>query len=184
MDRFVYTLIIAGALVLITGCETTSSRPYSASTENVFMMKTTLTKAASKIKLGDFKQAENSSSLVCRLNGPIDVSPGKSQAQFIKEALQTELFMADAYDVGSDIELSGALNSLKFSSVSPANWTINFTISSNKSDGYTVETVYPFKTSFSAYSACRNVADSFAPAVQQLISDILKNPKFTNLVNG
>jgi len=182
MNRLAVASILSASLLMMTGCETTTSRPYTASTENVLMMQSKLNASSSKVKLGEFDQAKNSGSLVCRLSGPVDVSPGKNQAQFVKEALQTELFMAQVYDVASDVEIKGILNSLTFSSVSPASWKLNFTISSNKSSGYTVETVYPFKTSFTAYGACKNVADAFAPAVQSLISDVLKNPKFSELV--
>ncbi|MDP5211160.1 hypothetical protein [Microbulbifer sp. 2205BS26-8] len=184
MKKLAALSLLSALLFVIAGCETTSTRPYTSSTKNVVMVQNKIKASYEKIKLGEFKQAENSGSLLCRLNGPVDVSPGKSQAEFIKEAFQTELFLAQVYDPTSDIELSGTLNSIKFSSVSPAYWTLNFTISSNKSAGYTVETVYPFKTSFSAFGACRNVAEAFTPAVQALISEILGNPNFSELVEG
>lgn len=182
MKSLVSVLVIFGIHFLITGCETTTSRPYTPSTENILLMQETLANGSEGVRLGDFTQDDNIGSLTCRLNGPVDVSPGKTQAQFVKEALQSELFMAQVYDVSSKREIKGALNDLTFSSVSPANWKINFTVSSDKSEGFTVETTYPFKTSFSAYGACKNVAEAFAPAVQMLISDILKDPRFTELV--
>ena len=104
------------------------------------------------------------------------------RAEYIKEAMQTELFMAQVYDINASTKISGNLNSLKFSSASPARWEIDFSISSNKSEGYSVKTKFPFKTSYSAYSACKNVADAFGPAVQQLIEDIISHPNFNELV--
>ena len=55
-------------------------------------------------------------------------------------------------------------------------------VRSNKSSGYTVSIEHEFKTSFSAYSACQNVADAFTPAVQALIKEITANPGFPALV--
>ncbi|TDF35147.1 hypothetical protein EYS14_22485 [Alteromonadaceae bacterium M269] len=172
------------SMVALSGCETVTSLPYSASTENVLSMQSKVSKSGNLVRLGEFSENKDVGSLTCRLNGPVDVSPGKTQAQFIKEAMQTELFMAKAYDAASDVEITGNLNSLSFSSVSPASWKLNLTVASNKSAGYTVEIEHPFKTSFSAYGACQNVAQAFAPAVQSLIAEVVKHPDFEKLIGG
>jgi hypothetical protein len=175
-----FILIISG--IVLTGCETTSSVPYTASTENVLQFQSALLSSNLKVKLGDFIESEAIVDLTCRLMGPIDVSRGKTKAEYIKEAMQTELFLAQVYSVDSDIVIVGKLDSLDFSSVSPASWKFEFTVSSNKSAGYSVSTNYPFNTSYSAYSACKNVADAFGPAVQDLINTIVTDPKFATLV--
>ena len=180
MKKFVLTIAAVSGLLLMSGCETTSARPYAPSTENVLKFQSALT-GDTKVKLGGFSEGALGS-LSCRLAGPVDVSPGKTKADYIKEAMQSELFLAQVYDVNGDIELTGSLDSLEFSSVSPANWTFNLTVKSNKSEGYSVETVYPFKTSFSAISACRNVADAWGPAVQQLIRNVIEHPEFNSLI--
>ncbi len=168
---------------MLTGCETiSSSRSYSPSTDNVVKFQSILSRSDTKVKLGSFTESENISSLTCRLAGPIDVSPGQTKADYIKKAMQTELFMAQAYTLDADVEIVGNLNSLKFTSTPPASWEIDFTLSSNKSEGFSVHTKYPFKTSFSAYYACANVVNSFDPAVQQLLHDIVNHPQFAALV--
>ncbi len=40
---------------------------------------------------------------------------------------------------------------------------------------------YRFDTSWSAYSACKNVADAFGPAVQELLHQVVTNPQFAKL---
>ena len=50
-------------------------------------------------------------------------------------------------------------------------------------EGYPVEVNYTFDTSWTAYSACKNVADAFGPAVSQLIHEVVTSPKFVQLVN-
>ena len=167
-------------MIVLTGCETTSSIPYSASTQNVLNFQKQLPET--NVSLGSFVDSNHMEELTCRLLGPIDVSRGKSKAEYIKDAMQTELFLAQVYSVDSDVIIEGKLDAVNFSSVSPANWEFEFTVSSNLYTGYTVKTKYEFNTSYSAYSACKNVADAFGPAVQDLINTIVTHPDFSKLV--
>ncbi|NKB37709.1 MAG: hypothetical protein GKR93_11145 [Gammaproteobacteria bacterium] len=175
-------LSIICSVLLLSGCETTTSRPYSESTDNVLKFQSILGKADIKVHLGGFSENPEIGELTCRLMGPVDVASGKSKAEYIKEAMQKELFLAQVYAVDSEVEITGLLDSATFSSVSPAFWELGFTISSDKSEGFSITTKYPFKTSYSAYSACQNVADAFGPAVQQLIDNIVSHPEFGRLV--
>ncbi len=174
-------LIVIVSILTATGCETTSTVPYTASTENVLVFQNKLSETGIKVKLADFTESAGVEKGTCRLAGPVDVSPGKTQAQYIKEAMQTELFMAQVYDVNGNVEIKGNLDAVKFKSTSPASWAIRLSVSSDRSSGYTVDVQYPFKTSFSAYSACKNVADAWAPAVQKLIREVVDHPEFGKL---
>jgi hypothetical protein len=169
-------------LVFFTGCETTTSRPYTASMDNIISLQTNLNEKGVKAGIGEFTQSSNIGQLTCRLMGPIDVGQGKPASEYIRSAIQTELFTAGVYSSSGDVLINGHLENLDFSSVSPAKWEIVFKVYSNKSDGFTVNTTYNFKTSYTAYKACENVADAFAPAVQQLISDIIAHPDFDKLL--
>ena len=182
MKNIITSLTLLILMAVISGCETTSSIPYTASTPNVLQFQNALASSNTKVKLGAFVNSEDVGELTCRLMGPVDVSRGKTKAEYIKEAMQTELFLAQVYAVDSDIILNGRLDSVNFSSVSPANWEFGFTISSNKYAGYSVQTKYSFNTSYSAYSACKNVADAFGPAVQDLINNIVTHPDFAKLI--
>lgn len=173
-------LLLAASLF---GCETTNSIPYKPSTDNVILIQDALKDSGNKIRLNPFsitKQAEEGT--MCRLMGPINVAPGKSIPEYIKEAFQDELFLAHKYATDGNVTIDGRIDELSFSSVSPAYWDIKMTVSSNKSSGYQVSTHYRFDTSFSAYSACQNVANAFGPAVQSLIKKIIQNPGFRKLV--
>ncbi|MDP9065845.1 MAG: hypothetical protein M3O06_08290 [Pseudomonadota bacterium] len=57
-------------------------------------------------------------------------------------------------------------------------------VRSSSSPGYSVSTKYDFGTSWTAYSACKNVADAFGPAVQELLKQVVDNPQFHALVSG
>ena len=170
-------------LVLMSGCSTTNSTPYKASTSNVIELQNKFKARNYKISLGNFYMINVEEELMCRMLGPVKVSPGKSLPTFIKEAFQEELFLAQVYDSAAPVIIEGRIEKLTFSSVSPANWEISINVSSNKSPGYSVSVKYNYDTSFDAWNACKNVADAFTPAVQHLIHAIVTNPKFPQLVN-
>lgn len=172
----------ASCCLFLSGCETTNSIPYKASTGNVISIQQTLQLQGKKVSVGTLSLAAGvEESPLCRLMGPVKVAPGKSLPQYIKEAFQEELFMAQVYSPNAPSIIEGRLEALSFSSVSPASWNITLNIKSNVSPGYTVKTTYPFDTSFSAYSACKNVADAFGPAVQELLRQVVTNPQFSAL---
>lgn len=174
--------VVAGACVvavLLAGCETTNSFPYKASTENVIAIQQNL--QAKKVSVADIQLAPGvDESPLCRLNGPVKVAPGKTIPQYVKEAFEEELFMAQAYDVKGPA-IQGRIEELSFSSVSPANWTIRMFVKSPSSPGYEVSVKYQFDTSWTAMSACKNVADAFGPAVQSLLKQVVTNPQFSAL---
>lgn len=175
--------IVIASVSLLAGCSTTNSIPYKASTTNVITLQNNLKQSNTKVTLGNFSMANGvTEELMCRLMGPVKVAPGKTLSTFIKEAFQEELFLAQAYDTSASVKIDGQIEKISFSSVSPANWEIAMRVSSNKSPGYTVAVKYNYDTSFDAYSACRNVADAFSPAVQELLRQVVTNPQFNQLV--
>jgi len=170
------------ASVLMAGCETTNSIPYDPSTANIITIQNTLKKEGKKVRVGEVTLAPGvDESPMCRLNGPVKVAPGKTLPKYIEEAFQEELFMAGVYDNNAPTSINGRIDSLKFSSVSPASWDITMTVSSNVSPGYSVSVHYPFNTSWTAYSACKNVANAFGPAVQKLLKEVVSDPQFSSL---
>ncbi len=169
-------------LSMITGCSTTNSVPYKASTSNVITIQQSLGKMGKKVSIGNIIAAKGiDESPVCRLMGPVNVAPGKTLSQYIKDAFQEELFLAGVYSPNAPSKISGTITSLDFSSVSPANWDITMAVKSNNSSGYSVSAKYPFNTSFDAYSAYKNVANAFGPAVQTLIKKVVTHPQFNSL---
>lgn len=175
--------LLALAAVLVAGCSTTNSIPYKASTSNVISLQNTMKQNNTKVSLGTFSMANGvDEEMMCRMLGPVKVAPGKTLSTFIKEAFQEELFLAQAYDSHAPTAIEGRIERLSFSSVSPANWEIAMRVSSNKSPGYTVAIKYNYDTSFDAWSACKNVADAFSPAVQELLRQVVANPQFSQLV--
>ena len=179
------TVAIATVLsaALLTGCETTSSRPYKASTDNILAFQGALKTSGKTVNVASFTAAEGiDTSPSCRAFGALDVAPGKTPIEFIHGALKEELFEAGVYDVSSPNTINGEITALKPTSFGSGKWVIGLKMSSDSLPaGYTVDTEYKFKTSYSAIKACQNVVDAFTPAVQELLSKVVADPKFADL---
>lgn len=183
MLKKIKSIIILSFVLTVVGCATTNSNSYKASTNNVITLQNNLKQNNIKVSLGSFALTNGTDDqFTCRMLGPLKVAPGKTIPTYIKEAFQEELFLAQSYDSNSKIVLEAQIDHLAFSSVSPAYWDISMRISSNNSAGYTVAVKYNFDTSWDAFSACKNVADAFAPAVQELLKQVVTNQKFGELV--
>jgi len=182
MKKLVSVMALSSAALLLSACETTNSAvPYEASTDNVIAIQQGL--KAKKVSVAPVTLGSDvSEHLMCRLNGDVTVGSGKTLSQFVKEALQKELFTAQTYDPHGPI-IRARIDQMSFSSVSPANWQITLHVESDNSPGYTVEEKYQFETSWTAAGACKNVADAFSPAVQDLINKVVSNPKFAELAS-
>jgi len=182
MNRTTFLYAALAFSLSLAGCETTNSIPYKASIANVISIQQSLQGQGKKVSLGAMSLAPGvEESPLCRAMGPVIVAPGKTLPQYIKDAFQEELFMAQVYQPSAPSIIEGRIEALTFSSISPASWNITLSVKSNVSPGYTVAAKYPFDTSFSAYSACKNVADAFGPAVQDLIRQVVNNPQFSLL---
>ena len=176
-------LSIVLVTTVLSGCSTTNSMPYKASINNVVSIQQSLKSEGKFVSVGSITPASGvNESITCRLMGPVKVSPGKSLSQYVKDAFQEELFMAQVYSADSTNIISGTITDLSFSSMSPANWSISMAVKSDHSTGYSVSIKYPFSTSFDAYSACKNVANAFGPAVQELLKQVVTHPQFPSLV--
>ena len=176
-------IVILFAMTSLTGCETTNSISYKASASNVFAFQKKLNAEGKKVSVGKVTVSNGVDEKPnCRLMGPIVVAPGKQISQYVKEALQEELMLANSFDPSSNIVLDAEIDELSFNSVSPAGWKIGLKIQSNKSQGYKVAVDYKFDTSWTAANGCKNAADAFGPAVQELLKKIIEDKAFDDLL--
>lgn len=176
-------LLLGTAVLALSACETTSSRPYTVSTENIMAFQSALSPSGQKVQVADFSLAEGvSDNMTCRALGALEVAPGKSPVEFIQGAMQDELFNAGVIDVQNGEVIKGRIEELDFNSFGTGSWDISLNVSSSHlPEGYTVSTNYKFKSSYSAINACQNVIDAFTPAVQELIGNVVKDTQFNSL---
>lgn len=180
-DMNILKFALIGGLLLLAGCETTSSIPYEVSTGNIMKMRANV-ELGNTVRVEEFDIANGvDQNPMCRLMGPVKVSPGKTMMQFVKEAFEKELYEAGLLDIKSPVVIKGRLEKIEFSSVSPASWDLSLRLQSSNGSTLTVTNNYRFATSFSAYGACKNVADAFGPAVQILLGVAIENPDFPSL---
>ncbi len=181
MKKLIFT--VAAASLVLAGCETTSSRPYKASTENIIALQKSLANSGNKVQVGAFSVASGvDTELTCRAMGAIDVSPGKDAVAFIQDAFREELFEAGAYDAENGRVIKGQITEFNADSWGKGKWEVGLMLSSDSlPNGLNVNTVYEFKSSFSAIKACQNVVDAFTPTVQQLIKQAVEHSDFAKL---
>ncbi|WP_022694264.1 hypothetical protein [Ponticaulis koreensis] len=170
------------ALLVVAACETTSSRPYQMSTENVLAAQQALEGSDAKFNVGSFSAAQGvDEAPTCRALGTIEVAPGQSPVDYIREALQTELFAADLV-AANGTAITGVVETLQFNSFGTGSWDVALQLSSPAMpEGYSVSTHYEFSTSFSAINACQNVIDAFQPTVASLLNAAINDPRFAQL---
>ncbi|AJR08392.1 hypothetical protein C9J03_10995 [Photobacterium gaetbulicola] len=170
--------VVAAAVALLSGCETTNAIPYKASASNVATIQTTLNDD-SNLAVGKVTMSDDVS-LLCRLNGDVVVYPGKTIPEYVQDAFLEELIMAQKYNAKAS-QVNIDLEEVSFSSVTPANWQITANVASSNGESFIVNVKHEFDTSWSAAGACKNVADAFGPTTQALIKEIVNNEKFASL---
>lgn len=175
--------LLFGVLLILTACDTTSSIPYKASMQNVISIQQVIDED-NKLSIGSVDYASGyEPNLLCRLLGELDVGNGKSVPQYIKAAFEEELFLAGRLAKNNEDEVNITITRLEFSTVTPAFWRIDLKVSSSSSDWFAITSRNEFKTSFNAYSACRNATAAFGYAVQSALQRVVNHSKFGKLGN-
>jgi uncharacterized lipoprotein YajG len=183
MKRYFAGAAMAAAALILAGCDTTSAvASYTPSTPNVLAFQSALKSKGTMVKVGDFSAADSIEQPGCRMAGTLDVTSGKPIQEYIKNALQTELFTAQVYDVNGPVTISGNVDTVKVNTFGTGAWTLAMTVTSNVDPvGYRVEIVRQFATSYTAIAACQNATNAFAPSVQDLLGQVVNNPGFAKL---
>lgn len=160
------------------GCVTLSVNPYSASAQNVSLLRKSENK---KINVGKFEDILERKKISCRAV-PIQAPGGETFAEYIQKALISDLMMADVYDANGTVTLTATLDKLELISTSGAYWDIEVTVKSSNGHSFKVTEIYKFESAFDADNACRNAVQAFAPAVQNLIFKIVNHSDFKQLL--
>ncbi len=182
MKKVVLILLAAVLSVLFTGCANKVPE-YASSTNNIVLLKN-FTKNSNGIDVVNFTDSgRNESKVMCRLAYPVGIANGKTFASYIEDAFKKELVIAGLYNPKSNVKISANIDKIYGSTmIGNAYWEITVTLKSSNGVSYTVKSKYNYESSFTAYSACSEMQRSFVPAVQKLIQDIIKNPKFKDLI--
>jgi hypothetical protein len=167
--------------LFISGCSTYAANRYSISADNVTELKTL---SGKQLNVGQFTATKPGlTEIMCRGVGPIKTPDGETFENYIREAFIDDLKLSELYSENSSVTLTGNLDNIDFSSNS-GTWDLSLTIKSSNGKVISVSETHSFKTSFYGETACNQTAQALMPAVQDLISKIIRNPEFSLLVSN
>lgn len=173
------SLAIITLATALSGCAYNAS-PYGVSVKNVESIRSLGIKPISVASFTSSKPGQ--ASIACRAAGPVTVSP--SFETYIEKALIDELKLGGAYDANSTLVLNGKLEEIDFSSgITDGKWLFTVTVSNARNESFTTKSMFGFSGSFVADKACQETAQAFAPAVQRLVEDIVRDPQFRKVAN-
>ncbi len=173
-------LAALSSVIAISACSTYTVNNYGISAENVEIMKAM---DGVQFSVTDFTAAKPGLvKIQCRGAGPVMTPNQETFESYITSALVSELKIAGVYSESSNIQISGYLENLDFNSnIGSGKWMFDVNVSNERGISYKVNSVFLFSTNWVADKACQQVAQAFVPAVQNLIKDIVSNPKFNEL---
>jgi hypothetical protein len=167
---------------MLSGCETPTTQRYAVSADNNVSIKGL---GATEVGITAFKAPTDFSSN-CRALGPMRVADGLTHTQYIQKAFEDEFKIAGAYSAGTPrVTLGGAVEKLEFSSsraLTGGSWSIDLVLTSSNGKTLKINEYYEFDSGFAAFEACRNTAEAFSRAVQNLVGKAVKHPTFASLV--
>jgi hypothetical protein len=175
-------IVIALSVLALTACSTYMPQRYSISADNNVALKAI---DAGSINVGPFKGPANFDNS-CRAAGPIAPPDNMSFEAYIQKALADELKVAGKFDDKTPkVTLSGTLEKLAFSSsrgLTGGSWDVGLRVHSSNGKSTFVSEHYEFNSGFIADTACKQTAEAYYPAVQNLIGKLVKSPDFIGLV--
>jgi hypothetical protein len=175
-------LLIATVALILAACETPTTQRYSISPNNDQVIRALNTTG---VGVGPFAGA-STFDLNCRAVGTLQVADGLTHVAYIQQAFEDELKVAGAFASASPrITLTGTVNRLAFSStkgLTGGSWTIDLALTSSNGNMLKVSEYYEFKSGFGGLEACRNTAEAFLRAVQDLVGKAVGSPEFHDLI--
>ena len=173
---------IAALALTLSACETYTTPRYSINADTNVALKGLGT---SGLSVGAFTAPDRFDN-ACRAAGPLAPPDGLSHTDYIKKALEDELKVAGVYSAANPrVTLFGIVNKLEFSSsraLTGGSWDIALTLKSSNGQSLPVSEHYEFESGFSAWTACKQTAEAYFPAVQNLISKAIRAPEFRRLI--
>lgn len=182
LGKHVVVTAVAAA-VLLAGCETPTTQGYAALGSNTTALRTL---GVEGVGVGAFTGAEDFSAS-CRAFGTLSAA-GVTHREYIRRAFEEELLTAGIGSLsGPRVVLTGVINELNFSSVSNViggYWNIRVTLKSSNGAAMTKAVRHEFGSGFLADNACKNAADAFLRATQDLVSAFVRDPGFKTVVQS
>ncbi|WP_319243695.1 hypothetical protein [uncultured Propionivibrio sp.] len=173
---------LAVLAISVSACSTYTTPRYAINADTNLALKELGTTGLS---VGAFAAPTNFSES-CRAAGPLAPPDGMSHTDYIRKALESELKVAGIYTTSNPrVILSGYVKKLEFSSsrgLTGGSWDIEVLLNSSNGKTQMVAEHYEFESGFSAITACKQTAEAYFPAVQNLIAKAVRSPEFKALL--
>ena len=173
-------VILAMTIAALVGCTTMEPVEYSIPVDN--------RQALKKFRFTNFSISHFTQSArfnpSCRFLGPLELPDDLSFAQYIVETINDDLKAAGVYS-SRRRRISGDITTLAFSSSSGFTngfWDISIMLVSPRGTSLNVSNRFIFKSGLRAVEACNATADALYPAIQNLLSVAIADPKFRKLL--
>jgi hypothetical protein len=174
-------LPLLATCLFLAACETPTTQRYAISPDNNVALRAL---GATNVGIGPFA-GPAAFDAQCRGAGPLKVADGLTHTQYIQRAFEDELKVANAFSVNQPrVAIRGTVNRLEFSSsraVTGGSWSIDLVLSSTNGKSLSVAEYYEFDSGFMANEACRNTAEAFSRAVQNLVGKAVRSSGFADL---
>lgn len=187
MKRFLRKTITLIALLFyiaaINGCSTFTPQRYSLSADTNVALKAL---GHGNINVGPFTMGDFEFNQNCRGAGPIAPPDNLSFEEYIRKAFSDELKVAGLFDdQTTTVTLRGQVVRLDFSSskgLTGGYWDIALRIYSTNGKSIEVSEYYEFKSGFDGMTACKQTAEAYLPAVQDLLIKLVTSKDFPALI--
>jgi hypothetical protein len=173
-------MLIVISVAMLSGCSTYAASRYSISADNVTALRAF---RGQTVTVGPFTAAQpGKTEIMCRGVGPIKTPDGEPFEEFVRKAFVDELKIAELYAAGAPVVLTGRLDAIDFQSGADATWKIKVTLSSSNGKSLSVAEEYGYKSSYYGETACNQTAHALMPAVQNVVSRVVRHPDFPSLM--
>ena len=173
---------VAEVAATVSACSTYTTPRYAINADTNVTLKSL---GATALSVGTFT-GPASFDRSCRAAGPLAPPDGMSHTDYIRKALEDELKVAGVYAAENpSFTLSANVKRLEFSSsrgLTGGFWDIEILFNSSNGKTLPVAEHYEFESGFVADTACKQTAEAYFPAVQNLIGKAVRSPEFKALI--
>jgi len=178
--RFDLKMLFLAMIVIfgLSACQTYPMGRYTSSVDNVLALRKLSPKT---VNVTNFSAATpDDKEILCVGRIYIRTQDGEDFSKFVEKAFVSELKMAGIYSSDAKTTISGVLDHID-ASYNQGRWELKLTLKSSngKTATYYEEYQYPRGT---FDSACLIPAQSFVPAVQDLVNKIVTSKEFEELL--
>ena len=179
--KTIKTIVVLASLTLV-GCQSYSPQRYTAMPDNLPALKGL---PAVSIRVEPFVMATTFDA-TCRGVGDMTPPVNMTMQGYLQTALADELKVAGMYDgTNPKIRLSGTIDRFNFSSskgLTNGEWNIGLSLASSNGKSMYASESYQFESAFEGGTACRRTAEALLPAVQNLVSKVIRSNDFSLLL--